>query len=92
MKTRSYRDLVVWQRAMALTRESYDVARRLPIEERFALAAQIRRAAVSVPANITEGHTSAYRREFLRHLSIAHASLTELECHLQIAVDVGHLK
>ena len=91
MRTRSYRDLVVWQRAMQLARVSYELTRRLPAEERFGLSSQIRRAAVGVAANIAEGHASAYRRVFLRHLSIAHASLVELECHLLITVEVGLL-
>ncbi|MGZ8458328.1 MAG: four helix bundle protein [Gemmatirosa sp.] len=91
MKTRNFRDLIVWQRAMALTRACYAIARQLPPEERFALGAQLRRAAISVPANIAEGHASRHRRQFLRYLGIAHASLMEIECHLLIAVDVGHL-
>ncbi|MGZ9246996.1 MAG: four helix bundle protein [Gemmatirosa sp.] len=81
----------MWQRAMALTRACYAIARQLPPEERFALGAQLRRAAISVPANIAEGHASRHRRQFLRYLGIAHASLMEIECHLLIAVDVGHL-
>ena len=91
MKTRNFRDLIVWQRAMALTRECYVLAKRLPPEERFALASQLRRAAVAVCANIAEGHASPHRREFVRSLGIARASLMELECHLLIAADVGYL-
>jgi four helix bundle protein len=91
MRTRSYRDLVVWQRAMPLTRESYGLARRMPAAEQFALSSQIRRAAAAIPANIAEGHSSAYVRVFLRHLSIAQGSLTELECHALIALDVGYV-
>jgi four helix bundle protein len=91
MKTRNFRDLIVWQRAMALTRECYVLARRLPREERFALSSQLRRAAVAVPANIAEGHTSPHRREFIRYLGIAHASRMEVECHLLIIVDVGYV-
>lgn len=56
MAVRSYKDLRVWNQAIELVVAAYDVARRLPIEERFELASQIRRAAVSVPANIAEGH------------------------------------
>ena len=91
MKTRYFRDLIVWQRAMALNKECYVLARRLPAEERYALASQIRRAAVAIPANIAEGHASPHPREFVRYLGIAHASLMELECHLLIAVDVEYL-
>ena len=76
---------------MLLTRLGYELTRRLPVEERFGLSSQIRRAAVSVVANIAEGHASAYRPVFIRHLSIAHASLVELGCHLLVAVDVGYL-
>ena len=92
MKTRNFRDLIVWQRSMALTRECYVLARRLPSEERYALASQLRRAAVAVPANIAEGHASPHRREFVRYLGIAHASLMEVECHLLIIVDVGYVR
>jgi four helix bundle protein len=76
---------------MELMRHCYQLSRRLPIEERFALADQIRRAAASVPANITEGHESPYRRVFLRALRDAQGSLSELECHLLVCEQVGYL-
>ncbi|AHG93033.1 CHP02436-containing protein (plasmid) [Gemmatirosa kalamazoonensis] len=74
-----HRELVVWQRAMELLKHSYDVARRLPGEERFGVAAQLRRAAVSVPSNIAEGHSRIHRAEYLNHLSMARGSLAEVE-------------
>jgi four helix bundle protein len=92
MRTRSYRDLVGWQRAMQLSRASYAVARRLPDWETFGLASQIRRASASVPAQIAEGHGSAYRGEFPRFLSIAQGSLTEPETHLLLCVEVDYLR
>lgn len=92
MPIRSYRDLVVWQEAMQLMAEGYRLANRLPAVERFGLAAQIRRAAVSVPANIAEGHGRRGRAEYLHHLSIAAGSLRELQTHLEIASRVGLLK
>lgn len=90
MKTRDFRDLVVWQRAMLLTHASYAIARRLPAEERFALAGQIRRAAASVPASIADGHARQHRGEFLQFLAISHASLEELESHLLLCEHVGY--
>jgi four helix bundle protein len=91
MPIRSYRDLIVWQEAMQLMAESYRLASRLPPFERFGLAAQIRRAAVSVPANIAEGHGRRGRAEYLHHLSIAAGSLRELQTHLEITSTVNLL-
>jgi len=82
---RSYRDLVVWQQAMELAVECYRLANALPDTEKYGLSSQIRRAVVSIPANIAEGHARKYTREFVRHLSIAAGSLAELETHLMIA-------
>src|SRR5207253_2763690 len=59
--------------------------------ERFGLTSQTRRAAVSIPANIAEGNGQLHRANYLRHLSIAKGSLTELETHLQIAVRLDYL-
>lgn len=91
MVTGDFRDLIVWQRSQELLREVYRVTRKLPMEERFEMGSQLRRAAGSVSANIAEGHSSAYRRVFLSHLSSAHASLKEVDNHLLSAVTVGHL-
>ena len=75
----SYRDLKVWQKGMDLVIESYQLTEKLPRPELYGLVSQIRRAAVSIPANIAEGHGRYHTREFLRHLSIAKGSLMELE-------------
>jgi four helix bundle protein len=91
MPIRSHRDLIVWQEAMRLTTECYRLAQKLPPVERFGLAAQVRRAAVSIPANIAEGHGRKGRAEYLHHLSIAAGSLRELQTHLDIATGVGLL-
>ncbi len=87
----SYRDLNVWQMAMDLVVESYRLAKLLPTSERFALTRQITRAAVSVPANIAEGHGRLLRGEYLHHLSIARGSLKELETLLEIARRLGYV-
>jgi four helix bundle protein len=79
---RSYRDLKVWEKSMDLVVESYRVSRLLPKAEMFGLISQIQRAAVSVPANIAEGHGREHMGDYLRHLSIASGSLMELETHM----------
>jgi hypothetical protein len=72
---KSYKDLLVWQKAMDLVVESYKISKRLPRTETYGLASQIQRAAVSIPANIAEGHGRDHLGEYLHHLSIANGSL-----------------
>ena len=80
-----YRDLEVWQFAMELVVECYRLSATFPNDERFGLTSQLRRAAVSIPANIAEGHGRAVTGAFLNHLSIAAGSLKEVEAHRLIA-------
>jgi four helix bundle protein len=86
---RAVRDLKVWQKAIELVEACYRVVVVLPIEERFGLVAQIKRAASSVPANIAEGFGRWNSREFSRFLAIASGSLRELETHLVISCRLG---
>ena len=86
MSLQSYRDLVVWQKAMDLVEEIYRLTKMLPKEELYALATQIRRAAISIPANIAEGYGRLHRKEYLNHLSIARGSLMEVETQLELIV------
>jgi four helix bundle protein len=79
----------VWQKAMALVVESYRVAKLLPKGETYGLIGQIQRAAVSIPANIAEGHGREHLGDYLRHLSVANGSLMELETHFLIAVELA---
>jgi four helix bundle protein len=76
----------VWQRSMDFVAECYRVSTGFPRAEQFGLTNQLRRAAVSVPANIAEGNGRSYRKEYLRHLSIARGSLKEAETLLKIGV------
>ena len=85
MEVKSFRDLAVWQKAMDLTSLVYQATADLPPEERFGLVSQARRAAVSVPANIAEGHRRSSTKDYLRFLSIAAGSLAELETLLELA-------
>jgi four helix bundle protein len=87
----SYHDLTVWRQAVELAVSSHRVAQHMPPVERFGLANQIRRAAVSVPANIAEGHARLHTAEYVNHLSIARGSLYELETHLVLAQRFGYL-
>ena len=86
-----HRDLVVWQKAMDLVIECYRISDRFPRSEDFGLRLQLRRASVSVPANIAEGRGRTGVGEYLHHLSIAHGSLKELETHLEISRRLGYL-
>jgi four helix bundle protein len=86
---RGFRDLIVWQKAMKLVVRVYELSRGFPKEELYVLTAQIRRAAVSVPSNISEGH-ARQGREFVYFLSIARGSLAELETQLQLAIELGY--
>lgn len=81
MGVESYRDLKVWNKAMDLVVEAYTLAKQLPKMETYGLVNQIQQSAVSVLANIAEGHGREHLGDYLRHLSIANGSLKELETH-----------
>lgn len=91
MAINSFRDLRVWQAGMELVEQVYLLTQTFPKQEMYGLASQIQRAAVSVPSNIAEGHTREHSKEFLHHLSIAQASLAELETQLEIALRLKYL-
>lgn len=91
MAVKSYRDLKVWQRAMELVTESYRLSKFLPKDETYGLVSQIRRAAVSVAANIAEGHGRDHLGDYLHHLSVGNGSLMELETHWLIATRLGYI-
>ena len=88
----SYQDLKVWQEAMNLAEECYCLTKLFPSSEMHGMVSQIRRAAVSVPANIAEGYGREYRREYIQFLRIAQGSLKELETHLILSVRVELIK
>jgi four helix bundle protein len=83
--TRGYKDLMVWQKAMALVPVIYRLVQKLPKQETYALSDQIRRAVISIPANIAEGQARQHKREFVQYLSIARGSLAELDTLLLAA-------
>ena len=87
-KTRSYKDLLVWQKGIAVAKLIYVITRGFPAEEKFGLIAQMRRAAVSVPSNIAEGQARHTTGEFIQFISHAEGSVAELDTQLILAVDL----
>lgn len=90
-KAQSYRDLLVWQKSMALTKAIYKITAKFPSEEKFGLISQMRRAAVSVPSNIAEGQARHTTGEFILFISHAEGSLAELDTQLILAAELGFL-
>jgi four helix bundle protein len=86
---KTFRDLIAWQRSMELARMIYSVTARLPESERYGLTSQMRRAAVSIPSNIAEGHGRQTRPDYLRMLRIARGSLMELSTQYELATTLN---
>ncbi len=91
IRFRDYRDLEVCKKGMALVTLCYRLSGRFPADERFGLTAQLRRAAVSVPANLAEGYGRRRLLDYLRCVRIANGSLKEVETELMIAGNLGYL-
>ena len=91
VKIQRFEDLIVWQRARELTRGIYKMSERGQFARDFGLKDQLRRAAVSVMANIAEGFERGGRKEFHQFLSIGKASCAEVRSGLYVAFDAGHL-
>ncbi|MBU4186439.1 MAG: four helix bundle protein [Proteobacteria bacterium] len=88
---RSYKDLIIWQKAIDLVVEIYQVLKSFPREELYGLSDQIKRSAVSVPSNIAEGQSRQHTAEFRQFLYIAMGSLAELDTQLIIAHRLGYI-
>ena len=84
----TFRDLIAWQKAKALAVNVYSITRGFPTEERYGLTSQIRRASVSVSANIAEGYARGTTSEFLRFLRIARGSIAEVDTLVEIATEL----
>lgn len=87
----SYKDLLVWQRALELVTMVYKATSKFPKEETYTLTSQVRRAAISIPSNIAEGSARNTSKSFLYFLDIAVGSLRELETQLIISVNLEYL-
>jgi len=91
MSVSSYRELKVWQYGIELSESVYQVTGGFPKDELYGLTSQMRRAAVSIPSNIAEGHSRESTKEYLHHLSFALGSLAELETQITIAQRLKYL-
>ena len=86
--TRSYKDLVVWQKGIALAKLVYQLTKNFPSEEKFGLIAQMRRAAVSIPSNIAEGQARHKTGEFIQFISHAEGSIAERDTKLILSIEL----
>lgn len=87
-----YKDLILWQKSMELALMVYRTTQDFPKDEQYGLTVQLRKASVSIPSNIAEGHARYSTAEFRKHLSIARGSLAELETQLIISRELGYVK
>src|SRR5712671_4454126 len=87
----TYRDLLVWQQGLTLVEECYRLTKTFPKSELFGLTSQLRRAAVSIPANVAEGHCRRETKPYRHHVSIAIGSHGELETYFELAFRLGYL-
>ena len=88
-RTKSYRDLIVWQRSIQLVKKVYEITRTFPADERFGLVSQMRRASVSISSNIAEGQARRTRGEFINFISQAEGSTAELDTQFIIACELS---
>lgn len=88
----SYKDLIVWQKAVDLVAEIYKVTDRFPDREKYGLSSQMRRAAVSIPSNIAEGRSRSTKKDFVNFLHVALGSSTELETQLIIGQRLTYIQ
>ncbi len=86
--TRSYKDLLVWRKGIALAKLLYELTNSFPSEEKFGIVAQIRRAAVSIPSNIAEGQARHTTGEFIQFISHAEGSVAELDTQLILSIEL----
>lgn len=87
----TFKDLDAWKYARLLVKEIYELSKQFPDDEKFGLTNQIRRASVSIPSNIAEGYGRKHKKEIIQFLSIAKASMNEVETQLILAEDLNYL-
>ncbi len=88
---KNYKELKVWQKSYHLCLEIYRITNKFPIEEKYSLTSQVRRAAVSIPSNIAEGYGRRTTPDYVRSLYIAYGSNCELDTQIDLSCDLGYL-
>jgi four helix bundle protein len=91
MLQKPHKKLNVWKKAIDLVQQIYDLTKTFPKNEDYSLTSQMRRAAISVPSNISEGAARQTKKEFIQFLHMSQGSLSELDTHLEIAIRLGYL-
>jgi len=91
MKTKSFKDLIVWQKSYQLVLEVYRATKKFPKVEIYSLVSQMRRAVISIPSNISEGYGRQHKLEYRHFLSIAYSSLCELETQVLLSKDLQYI-
>ncbi|HEY4487284.1 MAG TPA: four helix bundle protein [Candidatus Paceibacterota bacterium] len=91
-RTKSHTDLIVWQKAVELSVEIYQLTDKFPSREIYGITNQMRRAAVSIPSNIAEGRNRGTRKDYAHFLHIAYGSAAELETQMLISKKIGYAK
>lgn len=88
---KSFKELIVWQKSVTLAHEVYRVTKHFPDDERYGLAMQMRRAAVSIPSNLAEGHMRSSNKAFKQFVAISRGSCAELETQCLIAAELRYI-
>ena len=92
MRTKSFKDLIVWQKSYDLVKDVYQLTKEFPKCETYGLSSQMRRSAVSIPSNISEGYGRQYNKEYKQFLSVSYGSLCELETQYLLSIDLGYVR
>lgn len=88
---RTFRDLLIWQKAMTLVTKTYTISSNFPKEEQFGLTSQIRRCSISIPSNIAEGYGRNTNKDYHRFLTISIGSLFEFQTQIEIAYNLKYI-
>lgn len=91
-KIRNFKDLKIWQKGIEIVKDVYAMTKEFPREEMYGITSQMRRSAVSIPANVAEGFKRFHGKEYSQFLHIALGSVAELETHLIISKELGFIK
>jgi four helix bundle protein len=89
LKIESYRDLIVWKKSIVLIKQIYFITQTFPANEKFGLVSQMRRACVSIPSNIAEGHARRTTADYVRFISMSEGSLAELDTQLIVSIELS---